>query len=67
MSEESKNAPKFVLFEPNYTGWLGLPHAIKDAQRLNVPLALSSIREFNQVSQFIQSNKLDVKIILLEN
>ena len=67
MSKEDKNLPKFVLFEPNYTGWLGLPYAIKDAQRLNVPLALSSVREFNQASQFIQSNKIDVKIILLEN
>jgi hypothetical protein len=34
-----ENEPKYVLFEPEYVGWNGLPHAIIDALNLKVPLA----------------------------
>jgi hypothetical protein len=67
MSEEDKNLPKFVLFEPSYVSWLGFPHAIKDAQKLNVPLAVKTQQEFKYASQFIKSNNIQVDLILLEN
>jgi len=50
--ENTKNRPQYVKFDPVAVGWdMGLDKAIEDAQRMHVPLAVTTHDHLNRVKR----------------
>ena len=62
-TEETKNRPQYVLFDPVAVGWdIGLEKAIENAKRMHIPLAVKSQGQAHGVI----SRFPNVNIIIIE-
>lgn len=64
----SLNTPKYVLYESHIVGThKGLCFAIKNAERLNVPIAVRNKEDFRIVEKYLTGTGRDIGVVILSS